>query len=547
MGAVLLTATAAAPQEAEAQAQRGTAAQAHRGAAAAQVHRGLEWGPCEEEAGAGASAGDTTVLPREPDPGEPAVECATLRVPLDYREPYQTISIALNRVRAQVSRDHNHLGALLVNPGGPGASGRSLARYIAAALPEDLAGRFDVIGFDPRGVGRSEPALHCMDPAKHYAAPRPDAVPRDAAEESALLDRARQYAEACEMRWSWLLPHLTTENSARDMDEIRRALGEERISYLGYSYGTYLGAVYATLFPHRVKRLALDSVVDPRYVWYDSNLRQNIAFDRRHRAFLKWTARHNDVYRLGRTGKAVSFAWYSTRERLRARPAGGLVGPSEFDDVYTIGGYSDAVWPQLAQALSAYVKRGETEPLLAAYRRYAAGDAESENGYAVYLGTQCRDAAWPRDWARWRADTSAIHTRRPFMAWSNAWFNAPCAFWPERGVKPAQVRDHKLLPPVLLLQSRHDAATPYAGALQLRRTFPRSRLVVEPGGNHGVSLVGNACADRYLTSYLTDGTLPPAASGAAGPDARCAASPEPQPSQPSRQAVRVPLMAGWGR
>ncbi|MFB9883541.1 alpha/beta hydrolase [Planobispora siamensis] len=500
--------------------------------AAAQVHPGagrLTWGPCD---GTGAR-----------EPADPGVECATLRVPLDYREPYQTISIALNRIKGRASRDRDHLGVLLVNPGGPGASGRSLARRVAAALPPGLADRYDVIGFDPRGVGRSEPALRCMDPRKHYAAPRPDNVPRSTREETELLSRARQYAEACEMRWSWVLPHMTTENSARDMDAIRRALGEPEISYLGYSYGTYLGAVYATLFPGRVKRLVLDSVVDPRRVWYTANLNQNVAFDRRHQDFLRWVARHNGAYRLGQTRKAVSFAWYSTRERLRTRPAGGVIGPSEFDDIYTVGGYSDMVWPELAKALSAYVRRGDTAPLLAVHRRYAAGDAESENGYAVYLAVQCSDAAWPRQWTRWRADTAAIHANRPFLAWSNAWYNAPCVFWPGPAGSPVRIRDDKRLPPILLLQSRRDAATPYSGALELRRIFSRSRLVVDPGGNHGVSFVGNQCADRILAAYLRDGTLPRAA-GDSGADARCAATPEPQPEQ---RAVPVPQAAGQSR
>ena len=187
-------------------------------------------------------------------------------------------------------------------------------------------------------------------------------MPANRQEESALIDRARQYATACGDRWGWLLPHISTENSARDLDEIRAALGESKISYLGYSYGTYLGAVYATLFPDRVKRLVLDSVVDPRQVWYGSNLIQDATFDRRHRDFLRWTARHNRVYRLGSTEKAVSFAWYAMRERLRTRPAAGVVGPSELDDVYTVGGYSDVIWPQLAKAFSAYVKKDETAP-----------------------------------------------------------------------------------------------------------------------------------------------------------------------------------------
>ncbi|GIH80699.1 alpha/beta hydrolase [Planobispora longispora] len=523
-GAMLLAATAGAPPQAVARTH----------------HDGLTWGPCETGDG---RAGDTTLVP-----SDRVVECATLRVPLDYREPYQTISIALNRIKGTASRDRDHLGALLVNPGGPGASGLLMAQYVAAKLPARLAERFDVIGFDPRGVGRSEPALRCADPAEHYAAPRPDNVPRNAQEESVLLDRARRYADACAMRWSWLLPHVTTENTARDMDRIRQALGEEKISFLGYSYGTYLGSVYATLFPGRVKRLVLDSAVDPRHVWYESNLRQNAAFDRRHRDFLRWTARHNDVYRLGKTGREVSFAWYSTRQRLRARPAGGVIGPSEFDDVYTVGGYSDTVWPQLAQALSAYVRRGDAEPLVSAHRRYAAGDAEEENGYAVYLAVQCGEAHWPRDWRRWKADTTAIHARSPFMAWSNTWFNAPCGFWSGRGATPVPIRNDRRLPPALIIQSRWDAATPYPGALELRRVFARSRMVTEPGGNHGVSLAGNACVDRHLAAYLRDGVVPgPARRAPSGPDARCATTPAPQPAEPVRQAARMPASPGLGR
>ncbi|WP_196452268.1 alpha/beta hydrolase [Planomonospora sp. ID82291] len=503
--------------------------------AMAQIRQDLVWGAC-----------DRTGEGRTSAPAAPGVECATLRVPLDYRRPYRTIGIALNRIKGRTPRAGNHLGVLLVNPGGPGASGRDLARYVAAALPGGLADRFDVIGFDPRGVGRSTPALQCVDPGDYYAPPRPDHVPKTAQEESALVGRAREYAEACQARWSWFLPHLTTENSARDMDMIRAALGESRISYLGYSYGTYLGAVYATLFPRRVKRLVLDSVVDPRGIWYASNLKQNAYFDRRHRDFLAWTARNNRVYRLGATVASVSFAWYATRERLRTRPAGGVVGPSEFDDVYTAGGYSDALWPELARAFSAYVRRGDTEPLLAAYRRHAENDAATENGYAVYLATECADAPWPRDWNRWRADTAAVHARAPFMAWQNAWYNAPCAFWPGRGGVPVRIRQDRALPGALLIQSRRDAATPYPGALEMRRILTRSRLVVEGGGDHGVALFeGNRCVDGHLAAYLRDGTLPGRTGRAgAGVDARCAAGPGPKPAA---RAARVPLTADPGR
>ncbi|MEV4747007.1 alpha/beta hydrolase [Streptosporangium sp. NPDC049248] len=492
--------------------------------AVAQEREGLVWGPCE---GGGISL--PGVAPSVPaQRADSRMECATLSVPLDYGNPYQTIDIALNRIRGRAV--HDRLGALLVNPGGPGASGRDLVKGVVAGLPGGLADRFDVVGFDPRGVGASEPALSCVDPAEYYRPPRPDQVPVTRRDEGTLIDRAREYAQACGDRWGWMLPHMTTENSARDMDLIREALGESKISFLGYSYGTYLGAVYATLFPGRLRRLVLDSVVDPRGIWYRSNLSQSIAFQSRHREFLKWIARHNPVYRLGTTERAVSFAWDAMRTRLGGHPAAEVIGPSELDDLYTVGGYSDAVWPQLAKAFSAYVKKGETALLLNAYRKHVENDAKDENSYAVYLAVQCRDAAWPRDWTRWRTDMTRANARAPFLTWPNAWYNAPCAFWPVQGGTPVRVHDSTRLPPVMLIQGERDAATPYAGALRMRTLLRGSRLLVVPGGNHGISLNGNACVDRRLAAYLRDGTLPGGArQDSGGPDARCPGLPPPVP------------------
>ncbi|GLW08415.1 peptidase [Microtetraspora sp. NBRC 13810] len=481
------------------------------------------WGPCGEGKKPGEGSG-----------GEArGVECGNVRVPLDYRTPGgQTIQLALKRVRGTASRDHNHLGVLLVNPGGPGASGLDLGPQVAAALPAEVAARYDVIGFDPRGVGSSEPALTCVDAKKYYEPPRLDAVPANAAEERALVNRARGYAQACANRWSWMLPHINTENSARDLDVIRMALGEEKISYLGYSYGSYLGAVYATLYPSRVRRLVLDSVVDPAGRWYESNIAQNHAFERRHADFLAWVARHDDVYRLGADARAVRFAWYSMRDRVRRRPAAGVVGPSELDDTFMIAGYTATVWPQLAEAFSGYARRGETRGLVAAFRQHGENDAEDENNYAVYLSVQCRDAPWPRDWRRWHADMTASHRSSRFLTWPNAWYNAPCAFWPERGGTPVPIKSSPKLPPILMLQSERDAATPYAGALRMRRVLPSARLVTEPGGNHGVSLGGNTCVDRHLVQYLRDGSLPGGRARTSGtlPDLKCPGVPAPRPA-----------------
>ncbi|MEV1175729.1 alpha/beta hydrolase [Nonomuraea sp. NPDC049784] len=484
------------------------------GAALASGARGapgtVAWEPCPKEAGRATSAN---------------LECATVRVPLDYNEPWgQTITLAINRIKAKVSRDANHLGTLLVNPGGPGASGRELTEFVATSLPRDVSERYDIVGFDPRGVGGSEPAVHCVDPETYFKPPRPDAVPHGEAEERVLLSRAADFANRCGNYWAWLLPYLTTENSARDLDSIRAALGEEKISYFGYSYGTYLGAVYATLFPTRVKRLVMDSTIDPTQVWYESNLKQDSAFEHRHRQFLAWTARHNSVYRLGATSKQTSFAYYAMRDRLRTRPAGEVVGPSELDDVFTIGGYSDRVWPQFAQAWSSYVREGDVKGLLDLYEKYGKDDERAENGYAIYLGVQCADAKWPRQWDKWRTDMTRMHREAPFMTWPNAWFNAPCAFWPVKGGTPVEVKGSPNLPPILMIQSRDDAATPYKGALEMRRHFAHATMVIEGGGNHGVSLAGNKCVDGRLAAYLRDGTLP-------ARDVTCAGLPEPQASE----------------
>ncbi|MCH0542447.1 alpha/beta fold hydrolase [Streptomyces sp. MUM 203J] len=449
----------------------------------------------------------------------PRLECAALSVPLDHADPGgDRISLALSRIphTARTSQ-----GPLLVNPGGPGASGRTLAGFVAAALPSGLAAQYDVIGFDPRGVGASRPALNCLP--GHFSPVRPDSVPRDAEEERRGAARAAAFARACGEKHGKLLPHMDTVSSARDMDAIRVALGAERINYLGYSYGTYLGAVYAKLYPQRVRRAVLDSVVHPGGVWYDANLAQDLAFDARHKAFLAWVARHDATYRLGTDPAGVEARWYAMREALREEPAGGKVGGAELEDTYLPGGYHDGYWPLLADAFSSYVRQKDSGPLVKVYEAVAELDAQGDNGYSVYTAVECRDARWPRAWGTWHRDNWATHAKAPFSTWNNAWYNAPCAFWP---VAPREAVDvaNEALPPVLLVQASEDAATPYEGAVAMRRLLAGSRLVVERGGgNHGVTLRGNACVDRHLVRYLESGEVPSA-------DAECAARPAPEPA-----------------
>ncbi|TWF84087.1 alpha/beta hydrolase [Streptomyces capillispiralis] len=453
----------------------------------------------------------------------PALQCASVEVPLDHADPAgRRITLALSRIPHTAEK---YQGPLLVNPGGPGGSGLTLAGFVASSLPRQVAAQYDVIGFDPRGVGASEPALDCVP--GHFGHVRPDTVPTTPEVEQANLARVRSFAEACGRKYAGLLPHIDTAGAVRDMDVIRRALGAQKINYFGYSYGTYLGAVYAKLFPERVRRLVLDSVVDPTEVWYDANLNQDHAFNERHRAFMAWVARHDSAYRLGTDPEKVEAEWYAMRAALKEKPAGGKVGAAELEDTYIPGGYYNGYWPYLAQAFSAYVNDRDAEPLIEAFENFGAVDAAGDNGYSIYTAVECRDASWPDDWRQWRKDNWEAYERAPFMTWNNAWYNAPCAFWPTGHLRPERIRNSKL-PPALLFQATHDAATPYQGAATVHRLLDRSSLVVESGGgNHGITLSGNACLDRHLAAYLADGTVPRGGHGEA--DAVCAPLPDPKP------------------
>jgi pimeloyl-ACP methyl ester carboxylesterase len=455
--------------------------------------------------------------------------CAGLRVPLDYSHPTgRKITLALTEAPATAPASQQQ-GILLVNPGGPGGSGLTMANFVAQGLSPAVAADYDVIGFDTRGVGSSTPALHC-NPA-FFARERPDYIPASAAAEQVLVSRAKAYAADCEKRFGWLLPFMTTQNIARDMDQIRAAAGQQKLNYFAFSYGTYIGQVYATLFPQRVRRMVLDSTVDPTGAWYADNIAQDYAFQGRMRAFFAWVARYRSVYHLGATAADVSRSWYEARARLAAHPvaepSGPSIGPDEFDDTFLVGGYNNGYWPGLANELSSYLNNRSTTQMISLFNQ---AGKQSENEFAVYSAVECADVAWPRRWARWDADTRKVYRTAPFEAWDNAWFNAACAFWPVHGpAKPLHIGAAGL-PGILMLQGTLDPATPYAGAQVAHRLLPTARMVVVPrGGNHGQSLAypANTCVDGYLNRYLATGALP---SGPGLVNATCPTLPDPVPT-----------------
>jgi pimeloyl-ACP methyl ester carboxylesterase len=450
--------------------------------------------------------------------------CGFLTVPLDYSQPNGTqIQLAVSRVPHTVAAN-NYQGVMLVNPGGPGGSGLAMAT-IGQFVPNHAGDAYDWIGFDPRGVGASQPSLSC-DP-NVFRSNRPNYVPATQALVTTWLAASKNYAQTCGAAQPALLQHITTIDSARDMESLRLALGSSQINYYGFSYGTYLGQVYSTLYPTHVRRMVLDSNVDPRKVWYAANLGQDVAFERVMNIWFGWVAKHDSAYHLGKTQKAVHDLWYAQQAALAKQPAGGTIGPAEWNDAFLLAGYSQFNWTGLADVFSAWVHQHDVAALTSAY--ISADTPGDDNGYAVYLAVSCTDAHWPLSWARWAQDNWRIYQQAPFATWDNAWFNAPCLYWPATSGTPVKIDGSKVAP-TLLIDETLDAPTPYGGSLEVRRRYPRASLLALPGGtSHASSLSGNACEDNTIARYLATGVLPKRKVGSSTADATCKPLAQPVP------------------
>jgi len=448
-------------------------------------------------------------------------QCGFVVVPLDYDHPGGTkIKLAVSRVMHKTP-DSQAQGPMLVNPGGPGGSGLIYAIF-GEFVPNGAGDAYDWIGFDPRGVGSSQPALSCIPDYAGYD--RPFYVPVTPKLEQIWINRSKAYAKACNSAQHALLGHLTTLDSVRDMESIRKALGAPQINYYGFSYGTYLGQVYGTLYPNRFRRVIFDGVVNATRVWYKANLDQDFAFNKSVKVFFAYVAAHNSVWHLGTTERAVELRYYAEMYKLIRHPADGKIGPDEWNDIFTQAAYYVYGWVDIASAFAAWVHDRNAAPLVALY----GSPPFDDNGYAVYLGVSCTDAKWPTNWNTWRRDNWRVYAKAPFLTWNNAWFNAPCAFWPAKAGHPVKV-DGRHVQSALLINETLDAATPYSGALQTRKTFPHSVLIEGVGGTtHAGSLSGVACTDDRIVAYLQTGALPARRPGNQS-DVKCPPVPALQP------------------
>ncbi|MER5769205.1 alpha/beta hydrolase [Streptomyces sp. NPDC001985] len=432
-------------------------------------------------------------------------QCATVTAPLDYAEPSgETIDIAL--VRARAKDPDRRIGSLLFNFGGPGGSG-------VAMLPsggdqfKTLQSRYDLVSFDPRGVAESA-AVVCRTSAQTEAAHRLDSTPDTAAEEKAFLTSSAAFGAGCAERSGKVLPHVGTESAARDMDLIRRILGDDKLHYLGFSYGTELGAVYAHHFPSRVGRLVLDAVVDPTADFAGGARNQALGFQRALENYFKsrgigaetGTAQ---VKRLLEKVDREPLTTESGRELTETLALTGIILPL----------YAESQWPYLTDALKA-AESGDGTQLLALADSYNSRDENGE--YATQDHSQraisCADSKDRITPAEVKSRHLAEFTEvspvfGPYLAWDLAGW---CADWPVDGQWENPDVSAKGAAPILVVGTTGDSATPYEGAKKMADELGEGVgvLLTNKGDTHG-AYGDSPCATRTIDDYLLKGRVPP--------------------------------------
>lgn len=438
-------------------------------------------------------------------------ECGKLQVPLDHADPAgPTITVALSRYR---TKSAHRVGALLLNPGGPGVSGINYAFTGAALLDRSLLDAFDIIGFDPRGVGASTP-VRCLDgPAlDRYLHLDPD--PRTPAGVDALVAGAKEFAAGCEARNATLLPHLSTVDAAQDIDDIRVALGEPKLTYLGFSYGTFLGATYASLFPTHVRALALDAAVDPTIDQGTLSVGQAVAFEQNLDAFLADCATHPTRCPFhARAGQSLRQTFDDLAARVTAHPialAGGRsLGPAEMAFGVAFPLYDHSTWPLLGNALRD-AEAGQGQALVDNFDAYAERNADGTftNSQEANSAVTCLDRPVPNSVEGFAALVARARPEAPFFAGVAVWGNLPCLYWPvpPRGHPGALTAPGAA--PIVVVGSTGDPATPYSGAVHLAAGLgPEAVLITRHGEGHA-GYPSSACVRDGVDSYLTTLAIP---------------------------------------
>ncbi len=437
-------------------------------------------------------------------------QCTRLQVPLDYSAPSgRTISLAVLRVPAR-SRA-GYLGPMVVNPGGPGAPGTSYAQQAPLLFGAAIREHYDVVGFDPRGTGDSEP-VDCLSDDKLDAYLAEDPAPDDPQEVQAAVSAARGFAQGCRERSGDLLDHISTEDSARDLDVLRAALGRDRLDYFGASYGTKLGAVYATLFPEQAGRMVLDGAMDPEMSSRELSLGQAGGFETALHAYAASCADDSGCT-LGDSPDQVVGSIRQLVAGIDAEPlpASGrklTVGNAFYGIVLPL--YNEDYWPLLTQALES-AEKGDGTSLMSLSDTYASRSPSGyvDNSIEANLAINCTDDPWALTPAQVPDEYPAFDEVSPTFGKAFAWGLVGCLGFQEAGAEGHPVAiDGAGAAPILVIGTTRDPATPMAWAEKLAKQLKSAVLIRRDGDGHTGYYSGNACVDDAVENYLVAGTIP---------------------------------------
>ncbi|MFF9346101.1 alpha/beta hydrolase [Streptomyces sp. NPDC014734] len=470
----------------------------------------LTWKPCPAPSPAQGSGKAPTPLP-----GGARWECSFMKAPLDYAKPGSgTIDLAL--IRARAKEPARRIGSLIFNFGGPGASG-------VATLPafgtdyDKLRARYDLVSFDPRGVGRSA-GVECESDRQLDARYETDGTPDTGAEVNAFVKDTKAFAAACENNSGRVLPHVGTTEAARDMDLMRQVLGDRKLYYFGISYGTELGGVYAHLFPQNVGRSVLDAVVNPTQNIEQASLGQAKGFQLALDNFTKDCAERGDACKLpGSTGKEVEQGISDLLTRLEKKPVTGL-GDRQLTQTLATTGiaaalYSKETWPLLEEGVDE--ADGGNGALLLALADSLNGrsqDGRYDNSMAANTAISCADSKQRFTVEQTKAKLPEFRAASPVFGDYLGWGLMSCTGWPVAGAWETPDVSAPGAAPVLVIGNTGDPATPYAGARAMADALGKGVGVqmTYKGQGHGAYNSGNACVQRAVGDYLMDGKVPAA-------------------------------------
>ncbi|QNP71139.1 alpha/beta fold hydrolase [Streptomyces roseirectus] len=447
--------------------------------------------------------------------GVPGFECATMKAPLDYAKPAAG-DVRLAVARKKATGPGTRLGSLLVNPGGPGGSAVGyLQQYAGLGYPAQVRARYDMVAVDPRGVARSEPVT-CLDGRAMDAYTQTDMTPDDPRETDALVASYRKFAEGCGADAPRLLRHVSTVEAARDMDVLRAALGDAKLTYVGASYGTFLGATYAGLFPERVGRLVLDGAMDPSLPARRLNLDQTAGFETAFQSFAKDCVRHPDCPFTGTPAQVgAGLKAFFRRADARPLPTGDADGRTLGEALATTGViaamYDESSWERLREALSAAIRENDGAGLLVLADSYYERDSAGHyaNLMSANAAVNCLDLppayATPEEI---RAALPAFEKASPVFGEGMGWASLNCAYWPVRATGTPHRITADGAAPILVVGTLRDPATPYRWAQSLAAQLSSGRLLTYDGDGHTAYGRGSVCVDSAINAYLLRGTVP---------------------------------------